>query len=153
MRIFFVRHAKAESGFNKKDFDRKLANKGIEQCKLLKSKLSSFNNGKIDVVYSPAVRTTETFKGIRDGLNINSVSEEPEFYNASLNQLLHYIWNYDKSSKELMIIGHNPGISELCSYFLDEQIYFSTAQCVIVDFEQHKFEELSKGLGYKVTVL
>lgn len=153
MRLFIIRHAKAESGLNKKDFDRNLASKGIEQCKVLKGKISTFNMEQVDVVYSAAARTTQTFEGIRDSLNINKVTKEQQLYNASLNQLLKYIWSYENPSKELMIIGHNPGVSELCSYFLDENVYFSTAQCAVIDFEQDRCEEFSKGLGYKVSIL
>ena len=147
MRLILVRHAKAEKYGRKKDYDRNLSEKGILQCENLKTNLSALNLGNMDVHYSASKRTTATFQKVESILNIKKVKQSEALYLASLNELLKYIWESDFQTNTLMLIGHNPGISSLCSYFLDEDMYFKTAEGAVIDFELDSFNELSKGTG------
>ena len=147
MRLILIRHAKAEKYGTKKDFHRKLAEKGVKQCENLKPKLEALDLKGVEVHYSASKRTTETFKNIASVLHVNSKKSSQELYHASTNELLTYIWNCDCKAETLLLIGHNPGISSLCSYFLDEDMYFKTAEGAVIDFELDSFNELSKGTG------
>jgi phosphohistidine phosphatase len=56
--------------------------------------------------------------------------------------LLHEITTV-KNNKDLMVIGHNDGISDLASYLTGEHIYFKTGMLWILEFNGNSWEELS----------
>jgi phosphohistidine phosphatase SixA len=65
---------------------------------------------------------------------------------ATREQLLEFIWSIEGNS-DILIIGHNDGISSLASYFANEFISLSTAEFVTIDFEVETWKETSEGNG------
>jgi phosphohistidine phosphatase SixA len=64
----------------------------------------------------------------------------------TVKEIKELIWNTD-SDKDLLIIGHNEGISEIATYFLGEDIHLKTATFIQISFEAKSRQEWSAGLG------
>ena len=67
-------------------------------------------------------------------------------YLGPLSNYLKIIWGIE-SNEDILIVGHNLGISDLVSYFTEEFIEMQTAEYICIDFELDSWIETSKGLG------
>jgi phosphohistidine phosphatase len=147
VKLHLLRHAKTEKfSSSGKDFDRKLMEKGIRQStemfKFLETK--SFEN--TNLYCSAAQRTKETFNLVCSKMKFNQVSFHKELYLARLEELLQFIWNL-KSQKDIFIIGHNEGLSELASYLSGSFIHLKTCGYIQLEFECESSEEMSIDCG------
>lgn len=147
MKLHLLRHAKTEKqSVSGKDYDRKLLKKGIQQSnEMLKFlKTNSFKN---TILYcSDAQRTRETFQIACSNLEFDEVSFHHELYLASLEDLLQFVWNQN-SKKDVFIIGHNEGLSEIASYLSGTHIQLKTCDYVLLQFECDSSDEISIDCG------
>ena len=148
MRLLIQRHAKtdpfSDSG---KDFDRKLLKKGINQA----TELGKFyHENQIDSVHifcSTAARTRQTAMYIQKGQTFTSkIQFLDALYLSEKEDLLSFLWSQDHN-EEILIIGHNNGISDVVSYFVDDYIELKTGEFIQIDFELDSWKETSMGLG------
>lgn len=146
--LYILRHAKTNQlSKTGRDYDRELLPKGIAQIQLLKDFLNSCDvNESTQIAVSAAKRTRQTYAGLKDNFTQNTVSFHEELYLASKNELLQFIWK-TTSTNDLFLIGHNEGISELTSYFLDENVELGTAAFVHLQFDCDSWAEASRGLA------
>ncbi len=147
MKLHLLRHSKTEKfSFSGKDFDRKLMEKGIRQSaeifKFLKSQ--SFEN--TNLFCSAAQRTIETFDLVCSNFKFNQVSFHQELYLAGLEDILQFIWTLN-SQKDIFIIGHNEGLSELASYLSGSHLHLKTCGYLQLEFDCESSEEISKDCG------
>lgn len=145
MKLHLLRHAKTESqSISGKDFDRKLAEKGILQAEELSKNI---NLSRLpQVLCSSSARTRQTFELIsKDKFGGKKLFSE-ELYLASRMEILNLI-NLLDPNEELMLIGHNEGISDFATYLCGDFIHFKTAEYLIIDAEIDSWKELSAGLG------
>ncbi|MCJ8292560.1 MAG: histidine phosphatase family protein [Crocinitomicaceae bacterium] len=146
MKLHLLRHGKAlQQSDSGRDFDRKLNEKGLLQCQLIGEYLV---NKELDCETwcSAAKRTRETFSTVTKKIAINKVVMRDDFYLCSREILLDAIWQRSGNT-DLLIIGHNFGISDLATYLTDERIELRTSGYVCIDFDDFKWEEVSRGLG------
>ncbi len=70
------------------------------------------------IISSPAVRAWTTAKIIAQqiGYPIEFLHRESDLYLASLNDLLQTVVSQDNGFNNLMVVGHNPGISDFANY-------------------------------------
>ena len=61
-------------------------------------------------------------------------------YQANLELLCELISNQSDSIKKIMLIGHNPGISNLCSKLNNSSIYLSTGNCFTIKMENEVWD-------------
>ena len=145
MIVHLLRHAKTEVFSNTgKDFDRKLAPKGHRQCLELKALLSKVMGEETKIFSSSARRTRETAQFIFD--EQKEILFFDELYLSGKNDLMTFISNR-KEAKEILMIGHNFGISELASYYTGKQILLKTGGFVSMDFPDFSVNELSASIG------
>jgi phosphohistidine phosphatase len=150
MRLYLLRHAHTEKQKNNQlDFDRSIDQKGLKQTIQLKQNFSELNFSEgVQVLCSDAKRTRDTLDEVKTSIPISSLEYLNELYLPSLNQLLRLIWSHKQVSKEVLIISHNFGISELASYLLDDNITLLTGELIVISCEGvNELAELSKGLG------
>jgi len=146
MKLHIIRHAKPETySSTGKDFNRKLLPKGITQSELLSDRLKTIKN--LGAIWcSEAVRTRETLSII----NPAQFNVEPTYfidlYHAPRDLLLDKIWQNNRK-EDLLIVGHNFGISELVAYYTDEPIELNTAEYVCLEFDCDSWFETSRGSG------
>ena len=60
--------------------------------------------------------------------------------------MLEQLWNNTQES-EILIVGHNFGISDLLNYYTGETILLGTCEYVCIDFGALKISESSKETG------
>ena len=144
MKLTILRHAATEpNSITGNDFDRKLKNEGRHQCHKLRKyfELLCFQS----VWCSSALRTKETAQ-----LILTDKHPEPlffdEMYLATNEDLLQKIWN-DCPNGDLLLIGHNPGISRLAAYSIEEPFILDTGELIHIEFEVDTWFELTRGTG------
>ena len=147
MTIHFLRHAKTnQHSPTGHDFDRELLPRGYEQLIELKSKITTKPFSISRVFCSSAQRTRQTLTQIAEYFPDATISFHDELYLASKSELLHFV-TQQKSSEEILIIGHNEGLSDLVSYLTDTDIQLKTCGYIQVFFPFDHTGYLSGGIG------
>ena len=146
MKLHLIRHAKTlQASFNENDFNRRLMKHGIFQADSLADYLKS-KSISCDVWCSEAIRTKETLAIINEKCAFKKIEYYNELYLCSKRTFLELLWQ-DASNEDLIIVGHNFGISDLASYFLNDEIELRTGEYICVDFGKSARNETSNGLG------
>ena len=109
--LYIMRHAAASHGTT--DFDRHLNLEGRKQLEDLSIKALGLFDGVSDVLCSTAIRTRQTCAGLED---ILSPSVRYHFldslYHAPASILLEELALLPATTRDVLIIAHNPGVSE-----------------------------------------
>ena len=147
MKLHLLRHAKTEvSSSSGKDFDRELMTKGIIQANLMGQYLMNSDLNIRETYCSEAVRTSQTLSIISKFVVCGKISLQNDLYLADRETLLAIIWKI-KHKGDLLIIGHNDGLSQLASYFADQYIHLKTCGYVCLEFRADSWKETSIGTG------
>jgi phosphohistidine phosphatase len=144
-RIYLMRHGKAEEGHNKSDFDRDLMAKGIKKTLKVARFLEAKKVRPQQLLVSMANRTLQTATIIKDTLSLSNsaIIEEKSLYLASSHSILDEIYALDDHISEVMIIGHNPGISSLATYLCKKEIdWMPTSAIAGIEMKLQKWNEL-----------
>jgi phosphohistidine phosphatase len=114
-RLWLLRHAKSsrdDPGLP--DHDRPLALRGRKAAKHV-GRWASENGLRPELVLcSTARRTRETLDLLLDELGAPHVELDDSVYGASAFELLERLRIVPSSVEALLIVGHNPGLQELC---------------------------------------
>ena len=148
--IYIMRHGKAEEGLGKSDFERDLMPKGIKKTQKVAQILKEKQVNPKQMLVSMANRTLQTAEIVRDALSLSSsiLREEKGLYLASINSILNEIYTVEDHINELMLIGHNPGISSLATYLCKTEIdWMPTSALVGIELKLDKWNELSNAKG------
>lgn len=143
MKIYLLRHASPSFGsISGKDSDRSLSMKGIQEAALLADFLQK-EVSPCEVWCSSAVRTCETLAEISRQWTPPETSYLSHLYLASKEILLHEIWQ-SAGEENLMIIGHNMGLSNLLTYLTGIEHVLQPSELVELNFEGLSREEVSQ---------
>ncbi|MCY0970686.1 SixA phosphatase family protein [Chryseobacterium wangxinyae] len=130
--LILVRHAKSDWPEEMEDFDRPLADKGLQDA-LKMSKFLKSQNVLIDqFVSSPAVRALSTCKIFNQTYRLD-FSTNDKLYNPSENNFNSVIYDLDDNINSVALFSHNNGISNFANYITDTIFHFST--CAVAGFE------------------
>lgn len=142
-KIYLLRHAKAfKEGLN--DFERDLNEKGKEDIKKMLKKLEKYGLSFDMIVSSKATRALKTAKKFAQHYN-KELHLEDSFYEANANDLFSYIKNLDDSINSVLLVGHNPALSELAELLSDICINsFPTSSVLGLYFESDSFKNLKE---------
>jgi phosphohistidine phosphatase SixA len=111
--IFIARHAKAEFNEEVEDFDRSLTAKGINDCSELAKAMEPHNIPQL-IICSNAKRSHDTALNIINHFNKDIKLEIiNDLYLASKDEIVKMIESIDNQYTNVMIVGHNPSISQL----------------------------------------
>jgi phosphohistidine phosphatase len=143
--LYIMRHGKAEDGLNKADYKRKLSSKGIKRnqkiCTQLKERKIVFDT----ILCSNANRTIETAQIIADCLNYpqGDIQEAKELYLATVRTLLDQLYALDNKINSVLMIGHNPGISELIGSLSGKLIdWLPTSALIALEIDTDLWENI-----------
>lgn len=147
MKIHLIRHAKTSpSTLYVNDFDRKLLPKGVVQANVLGSYLNIKEIKPLLTWCSTAIRTKETLSLLQHLNSMGEISLLNDLYLCDREVYLKKIWELNHG-KELMIIGHNDGISEFASYLTDETLSMRTSEYYCIELPAKTWDEVSFGTG------
>ena len=142
-----MRHAKSDWSENVADFERVLNKRGRKNCLALRTWFME-NNIKPDAaIVSSAKRTQHTFElifgipEIRPGI----IQYDEILYQGNREQIVQTIRNSILTYNTILVIGHNPTISEvarsLCVPGQKENLpVFPTGTLAILSFPKSEFE-------------
>ena len=131
LRLTILRHAHAsDAAVGTQDFDRPLSAAGREAALALGNRFRDALESPDRLRVSPALRTRETAQRVgAAAFPALSLDLAPALYLASLGTLLKEIAATPASCRHLMIVGHNPGLSELWAVVGDEPGFPGLAPC------------------------
>lgn len=153
--LTLMRHGEAEHGLGQvDDFSRKLSGSGKERLKILNGMLVK-NDQKFDLlIKSPARRANETAKLITYHLKIDKEESEPAIYEGSVEKLLEILKHLSDEFDNVLLVGHNPGISSLLVYLTNEiNISLWPGMMAIVNLDIPNWDMLTSGTGSLKEVL
>ena len=151
MKLFLLRHGKAvENTVNQKDYDRGLSPKGLKQSKKIGKFLK--NNEISYALISPSKRTQETFDIVNDYLKIEDVHKSEKLYLASSGQINEVI-NAHVTPNNVLLVGHNFGISELIDFYTGIDIILPTGTLAIIEFDAQSTAHFSQFSGRLLEVI
>jgi phosphohistidine phosphatase SixA len=147
--IFIVRHGHADFDASR-DIDRQLNPKGIIASKniatFIKQKCQQ-HNLVIDVcISSAAVRTKQTTEIISESNKINNCLYYQELYATNISTWLDKI--AEQSAQNIIIVGHNPTLSQFLNNVCGYELYMQPANCAFI-----KLEILPDGIIYPATLI
>ena len=142
--ITLVRHAKSRwDGKGLTDRERPLNQRGERDAPTMGKRIVEHGIRPSLIVASPAVRAWTTARIIAQkiGYPIEFLQREDSIYLASLNALLDVVVAQDNGFNNLMVVGHNPGLTEFAN-FLSPEITnnLPTAGVVSVQIDQENWQ-------------
>ncbi len=150
-KIFLVRHAKTEEGsIDKRDFDRVLTNRGLQDATRLGKYYSSKEIKPDQILTSDAARAYATAELIASqvGYELSRIHINHEIYEASVRTLLKLVCDLNDDWNSVMIVGHNPPINYLAEYLSGADIgHMHTGSCACISFSTSSWSEVSQGSG------
>ncbi len=118
--LTILRHAKSSwSNVSLSDAERPLNRRGERDAPRMGKRMADAGIRPAMIVSSPAVRAWTTARIVAEQINypLEFLEKEPDLYLASLDRLLDVIVAQDASINNLMIVGHNPGLTSLVNFF------------------------------------
>lgn len=145
-KIIFLRHAKSSwKDPTIDDFDRPLNNRGRKNAPFMGKQFLK-RNIFIDILLSSnATRAFNTANLFADSMNFkDKIIYLDELYLASSNKILNIIQNINEDYKNVLIVCHNPGITDLSNYLSNHFVEnIPTAGVVCFNFDKN-WNEISE---------
>ena len=130
--LILVRHAKSDWPENTEDFDRPLAEKGLDDA----VKMSKFlKDSEIKIqkfISSPAVRALNTCKIFNQTYEID-IQEEQKLYNPTESNFEKVIYGLEDNVESVAMFSHNNGISNFANSMSEDIFMFPT--CGVAGFQ------------------
>ncbi|MBO7542552.1 histidine phosphatase family protein [bacterium] len=128
--LTFARHSYAlssdEAGVS--DILRPLSEKGVAAAKALDEALAAAAPAPDIILVSDAARALETLKYLKlVRKNDPEIRIVHELYDCSAGQLYNIILDAQEGYKNMLVIGHNPAVSQLYSMLFGEYVGFAPA--------------------------
>ena len=118
MKVILLRHGKAQADAPRGDHARNLTQGGRDAVRRVGEALLNGGHRPDRVVVSPAARTLETLRALpADLLSDADIREEAALYNAGLEEIVALLGG---SGAVVLVIGHNPGLSQLSHWLAPE---------------------------------
>lgn len=116
--LFLMRHAESPNSIMN-DFDRVLTPAGIEKSKEVGKILANY---KLDRIFSSdSTRTKQTVEGIVSSLNSAPIIKyHHSLYHITVENLLAFIQDSLIEYDNILIVNHNPVISQLIAFLLQK---------------------------------
>ena len=129
-----MRHAKSSwSDGDMSDHERPLNDRGRRAATAVGAALSARGYAPDIIWSSDAKRTRETAMHlIRAIPGPQIVNYSSDFYHASIETVLSVCGKAVEPDKPLMLLGHNPGWSELHNYFTGQSHSYPTGACTVL---------------------
>ena len=137
--LCLVRHAKSSwEDTALDDYDRPLNERGKKDARLMGNILQQQHILPDLMLSSPAKRAFSTAKKIAKaiGYNKENIQTDKKIYHAGLEQLLAIIQALPASEHSVMLVGHNPGLTDLSNLLCRKHIdNIPTCGVVCIEFD------------------
>ncbi|MDE3001365.1 MAG: histidine phosphatase family protein [Gemmatimonadota bacterium] len=154
-RLYVIRHAKSSwSDPALGDFERPLNKRGKRDAPFMGARLKEGGAKPDMIVCSPARRAVKTARVIAKALGFpaGTIVEEMAIYEASLYDLLAVVRKFPDTCGDVIMVGHNPGLSDLAGYLSpDANVYMPTCAVFCVDLDVDSWVSVTAGMGRMVS--
>lgn len=124
-RITLLRHAKSDwTSPTREDYDRPLNARGERDAPRMGKQLRNRGLRPQLILSSPALRaiTTARIVAAELGYDPDAIETDADLYLASPSTILHVLRTRGANCSDVMMVGHNPGLSELANRIGDANI-------------------------------
>ncbi|MCA4900520.1 MAG: SixA phosphatase family protein [Bacteroidota bacterium] len=154
-KLYIIRHAKSSwEDPDLSDFDRPLNDRGKRDAPRMARRLKEKRLTPDIVLTSPARRAKDTCHIFCKGLGFikSKIEEKPGLYHASDDEILKVIHTLkDRTGDDeenVLIFGHNPGLTEFANRLSNENIdNIPTAGVVCISLSANKWKHIEWGSG------
>jgi phosphohistidine phosphatase len=153
--LFLIRHAKSSwADTTLADQDRPLNDRGRRDAPRMGKRLAKMGVKPDLVVSSKAVRAITTAKIIAKKLHyrLKNIVVEDRLYPGAVRDLLKLVHELPGKRGVVMIVGHDPGLTQLARRFSGEVTEMPTCTVAQFTFNAKSWRELSKGTLEKVVL-
>ena len=151
--IHLIRHAKSSwDNPDLDDFSRTLNERGKKDAPFMANKLKDLGCNPDYFISSPAKRTKETSKIFSQALNFDfeKIIFDERIYESSLKQLLQILNEVPNNFNNIVLIGHNPTLTQLSNYLTNDFIdHIPTCGIVKIELEIDDWQHIIQGIGNK----
>lgn len=150
-KLYLVRHAKSSwDDPDLDDFDRPLNKRGKHDASFMGFRLREMNV-KIELVVSSnarrALMTAELFAERLD-YPLDKIIKPSAMYGGDVEELLKLVHKLDNNLNEVMLVGHNPGLTEFAQYLTTEKFEkIPTCGIFCVGFDVTSWQHISPESG------
>ena len=149
--LVLIRHAKSSWDHPElQDFERTLNHRGQQDAPMMGQRLAASGFRADIIVSSPATRAIMTAARIAAeiGFDPDSIVQNPLVYGASPGALMEVIASIDDAFQIAVLVGHNPGITQLCNALCEARIEnVPTCGIARVRFEGTRWKDVSRQKG------
>jgi phosphohistidine phosphatase len=149
-KIILIRHATAEpERYPQKDFDRNLEAIGMAEAVRLGKYLLAKNEKPDAIYYSSSNRTSQTAEILIKEAQLESILTFPEIvlYNSGYLQLFEQIKCVAPEYHNIVMVAHNPGISQIATALSQDSYQFSPGSAVCLNFAVDSWSDIRSGSG------
>jgi len=139
--LTIVRHAKSSwSDGSLPDRERPLNRRGEKDAPEMGRRIAEAGIRPSLIISSPAVRAWTTAKAVAGALSypVEFLQRESDLYHASVDTILDVICAQDNQFNNLMLFGHNPGLTDFANFLqpgLTHNLPTAGVVCVEIDQE------------------
>jgi phosphohistidine phosphatase len=145
--LFLVRHAKSSwARPDLADFDRPLNARGERDAPEMGRRLARAGVRPARMITSPAVRARMTAEAIAKALGypVGRIVAEERLYGADVPTWLEVIGSLPGTEAAVMLVGHNPGITELANRLGTETVdNVPTCGIVTLDYDTASWRDVA----------
>lgn len=155
-KLYLVRHSKSSwKNPGLSDFERPLNKRGKRDAPFM-GKLLAKRGVRPELIFSsPAKRALKSAKIIAEeiGYPLEEIVTQAKIYDASVADLIEVIHDFDNIYREVMLFGHNPGITGLVNYLSDFELdNLPTSGVVCIEFNDIAWHRISRHSGEVVFI-
>ena len=119
--LTLLRHAKSSWGDSSlADHERPLNRRGERDAPVMGQRINEAGIRPSLIVSSPAIRAWTTAKIVAEAISYprEFLQRENDIYMSSLSRLIKIVGKQDDGFNNLMLVGHNPGLTEFANYLI-----------------------------------
>lgn len=148
-KLMLVRHAKSDWGDALlPDHNRPLNQRGLNAAPLMGQRLLAKQFIPDRIVSSTAYRAEATAKLIAAELQcLDRIVSNTNIYEAGVDTLLQIVHELDDAYQQVMLVGHNPGLTMLVNELQDQRFIANMPTCAVaaLSFEVKCWAEVREG--------
>ena len=150
--LTLVRHAKsswADAGLT--DFERPLNRRGLSNAPMMGQRLARAGYRADAIISSPAVRAATTADLIAEeiGFHRSRILRKHSVYASGLATLLEVLTQIDNAHQHAMLVGHNPGVTQLCNHLCAGDLdNMPTCSIACIEFDAQSWEDAVREKGH-----
>ncbi len=153
--LYLVRHGQSSwDDVKLDDRDRPLTDKGKNDATKMGKRLAESEVALDMIVSSPAQRALATAQAIARKLDFKrrNIMEDERIYSGQVDDLLQLIREVGGDHKRVMLVGHNPLLSELVRRLSGEDIDMPTCAVAVLKFDTKSWAKVARNKLEKVAI-